>query len=114
MGFAWNQSRCSSFMAAINMAVQGLIQTSERQWSLSKKKEQGKRKLNREVQYAPTLERRKAMLKEGFELVECWEGDFHASPIYLDKKTETFPHATMFVFEALLDKGNSIDKRPAV
>ena len=29
------------------------------------------------MQYARTLERGKAILKEGFELIECWEQDFN-------------------------------------
>ena len=45
------------------------------------------------MQYARALERTKAILEAGFELVECWEHDFHESTIYLKKNTETVPHA---------------------
>ena len=41
------------------------------------KRKEGKRFLTREMQYARTLERGKAILKEGFELIECWEQDFN-------------------------------------
>ena len=48
---------------------------------------------------------RQEILKEGFELIECWE---HKStgrlPVeFSEKKTETFPHAIVFDFEAVLD-----------
>lgn len=41
-----------------------------------KKTKQGKRKLTRDLLYAQTLERRKAILETRFELVQCWEHDF--------------------------------------
>ena len=41
------------------------------------------------MQYARALERTKAILEAGFELIECWEHDFHESTIYLKKNTET-------------------------
>ena len=85
------------------MAVQSIIQHNERKWSLSKKTKQGKRTLTRDMQYSRTLERMKAILEAGFELVECWEHDFHERPIYLKKKTETIPHAIVYDFEALLN-----------
>ena len=59
--------------------------------------------MTREMQYTRTLKRKKAILEAGFELVECWEHDFHEKPIYLKKKTRTFPHAIVYDFEALLD-----------
>lgn len=55
------------------------------------------------MQYSRTLERMKVILEAGFELVECWEHDFHERPIYLKKKTETFPQAIVYDFEALPD-----------
>ena len=57
------------------------------------KRKEGKRFLTREMQYAGTLERGKAILEEGFELIECWEQDFNESRISPKNKTETIPHA---------------------
>ena len=71
-------------------------------------KEEGKRKLAREMQYARTLKRKKAILEAGLELVECWEHDFHEKPIYLKKKTRTLPHAIVYDFEALLDSSKRL------
>ena len=45
------------------------------------------------MQYARTLERGKAILEEGFELIECWEQDFNESRISPKNETETIPHA---------------------
>ena len=58
------------------------------------------------MQYARALERTKAILEAGFELVECWEHDFHESTIYLKKNTETVPHAMVYDSVAWLDKSN--------
>ena len=58
------------------------------------------------MQYARALERTKAILEAGFELVEWLEHDFHESTIYLKKNTETVPHAMVYDFVAWLDKSN--------
>ena len=71
-----------------------------------RKNQASKQKLTRVMQYARALERTKAILEAGFELVECWEHDFHESTIYLKKNTETFPHAMVYDFVAWLDKSN--------
>ena len=47
-----------------------------------KKTKQGRRGLTREMQFARTLKRRKAIVDEGFELNECWEHDFKERPLY--------------------------------
>lgn len=60
--------------------------------------EQGKKGLTREMQFARTLERRQAIIDEGFELVECWEHDFKRRQLY-----PTFPHIIVFDFESVLD-----------
>lgn len=49
------------------------------------------------------LERRKVICDAGFELMECWEHDFHESWISPRKKMETFLHAIVYIFELLLD-----------
>ena len=67
------------------------------------KTKQGRRGLTREMQVARTLDRRRAILDEGFELIECWEHGFKERPLYLTKKKDTFPHAIVFDVEALLD-----------
>ena len=67
------------------------------------KTNQGRRGLTREMQFARTLDRRRAILDEGFELIECWEHDFKERPLYPKKKKETFPHAIAFDIEASLD-----------
>ena len=60
------------------------------------KTKQGRRGLTREMQFARTLDRRRAILDEGFELIECWEHDFKERPLYPKKKKDTFPHAIVF------------------
>ena len=42
----------------------------------------GGRGLTREMQFARTLKRRKAIVDEGFELNECWEHYFKERPLY--------------------------------
>ena len=59
--------------------------------------EQGKKGLTREMQFARTLERRQAIIDEGFELVECWEHVFKRRQLY-----PTFPHIIVFDFESVL------------
>ena len=76
--------------------------TQRKRWAAFEKTNQGKGKLTRDMRYARTLERRKAILEAGFELVECCEHNFHEKPIYLKKKTETFLHAVAYIFEAML------------
>ena len=44
--------------------------------------------------------KRNSILEERFERVECQEHNFHKRPMYLKKKTETFPYAIVFDFEA--------------
>ena len=61
-----------------------------------RKTKQGRRGLTREMQFARTLDRRRAILDEGFELIECWEHDFKERPLYPKKKKDTFPHAIVF------------------
>ena len=64
------------------------------------------------MQYTRTLKRKKAILEAGFELVECWEHDFHEKPIYLKKKTRTFPRAIVYDFEAGREQTSAADERP--
>ena len=59
--------------------------------------------LTGEMQYVRMLERRKVICDAGFELMECWEHDFHESWISPRKKMETFLHAIVYIFEVLLD-----------
>ena len=103
MVFVGKQTRRFSSMAAIGTAVQSIFQDGARKWSRSKKTTQGRRGLTREMQFARTLDRRRAILDEGFELIECWEHDFKERPQYPKKKKDTFPHALGFDIEALLD-----------
>lgn len=65
------------------------------------KTKQGKRGLPIEMQFARTLERRKAILDVGFELIECLERDFKRRPPY-PKNPEIFSHVIVFDFEAML------------
>ena len=67
------------------------------------KTNQGRRGLTREMQFARTLDRRRAIFDESFELIKCWEHDFKERPLYPKKKKETFPHAIAFDIEASLD-----------
>ena len=55
------------------------------------------------MQFARTLDRRRAILDGGFELIECWEHDLRDRPLYSKKKKETFLPAIVFDIEALLD-----------
>ena len=103
MVFVGKQTRCSSSMTAIGRAVHSVFQDGERKLSLSKKTKQSRRGLTREMQFVRTLDRRRAILEEDFELIECWEHDFKGRPLYPKKKTETFPPAIVFDIEALLD-----------
>ena len=56
------------------------------------------------MQFARTLDRRRAILDEGFELIKCWEHDFKERPMCPKRKKETFPRAIVFDIEALLDR----------
>lgn len=67
------------------------------------KTKKGKRGLTREMQFARTLERRQAILDEGFQLIVCREHDFKRRQLYPKKKRETFPHIIVFDFELVLD-----------
>ena len=67
------------------------------------KTKRGRRGLTREMQFARTLDRRRAIFEEGFELIESWEHDLKERPLYLRKKKDTFPPAIVFAIEALLD-----------
>ena len=55
------------------------------------------------MQFARTLNRRRAIVDEGLELIECWEHDFKERPLYPKKKKYAFPHAIVFDVQALLD-----------
>ena len=57
------------------------------------------------MQFARTLDRRRAILDEGFELIERWEHDFKDRPLYPKRKKEAFLPAIVFDIEALLDTG---------
>ena len=103
MVFVGKQTRRFSSMAAIGTAVQSIFQDGARKWSRSKKTMQGRRGLTREMQFARTLDRRRAIFDESFELIKCWEHDFKERPLYPKKKKETFPHAIAFDIEASLD-----------
>ena len=65
-----------------------------------------KRGITRQMAYERTLKTSQEILKKGFKLVECWEHQITGRlPVELPKKkTETFPHAIVFDFEAVLDR----------
>ena len=65
-----------------------------------------KRWLTRQMAYERTLRISQEILKEGFNLVVCWEHQMKGRlPVELPKKkTETFPHAIGFDLEAVLDR----------
>ena len=73
---------------------------------ISEKVGKTKRWLTRQMVYERTLRIRREIRKEGFQLVECWEHQIEGClPIeFPKKKTETFPHAIVFDFEAVLDR----------
>ena len=54
------------------------------------KTNQGRRGLTREMQFARTLDRRRAIFDESFELIKCWEHDFKERPLYPKKKKGNF------------------------
>ena len=66
------------------------------------------------MQYTRTLKRKKAILEAGFELVECWEHDFHEKPIYLKKKNENLStrHRVRFRGVAGREQTSAADERP--
>ena len=65
-----------------------------------------KRWLTRQMAYERTLKISHKRLKKGFNLVVCWENQIKGRlPVELPKKkTETFSHAIVFDFEAMLDR----------
>ena len=56
--------------------------------------------------YERTMKISQEILKKGFNLVVCWQHQIKGRlPVELPKKkTETFPHAIVFDFEAVLDR----------
>lgn len=50
------------------------------------KEETRKERVDKRGAVCMNAEKKKPILEVGFELVECWEHNFHKMPIYLKKK----------------------------
>lgn len=104
--FARKQTWCSSSAVTIGLAVQTVFKMGERSGRFRKNQARKTKIDTRDA--VCTNAKKKGILEAGFERVECQEHNFHKRPIYLKKKTQTFPYAIASDFKALL----GASKRP--